>query len=172
MSQKVGTIRRSTIEKTAIFLKDLHDRTKNDYTKLGLNDLLSIHGLNHGIQKVLRDEEYVLFRDKGRNGMEYKWHVGEPNLAMAKIVLQKTNRLTNKKRENLIKRDNPKLWDEMVKGVNSLGAQTKTEIQAVPVVDMTTLKGMIDTAVKKALEPPVKIRKVLRLRNPFYWKTL
>jgi len=92
---------------------------------------------------------------------KYYWQVGEPNLKMADNIRKKINHA--QKKENINNESEP--------ADHSLPSfEIKSEAPQFAISE-SDLQGMVNIAVKKALAPPVKKRRILKWRNPFYWVT-
>jgi hypothetical protein len=157
------------IKTYAMFLKELYEITKTPAFVSGDHLVKDKYKISPAAWTILISNKYISRTGRRKEHKnEYIWNVGEPNINMAKAILNKANKYCGKKREerkvNHIKQDNPIRWNEMVKGVNSLPNPTATK--QLSEID---IQAIVNKAVKKALAPPVKIRKVLKWRNPFYW---
>ena len=169
-----------TIQRYAMFLKELYETIKTPQFINGSYLAIKKHKISGAVLTVLINEKYISKTVKNKNNLfRYTWNVGEPNIHMAEVILSKTNNYNyNKVFErvgNKIKMRSQPLYiqgshsklDGTVE--NSLPfPKKKTNITAI---DTTILQDMVNRAVIKALTPPVKTRKVLRFRNPFYWVT-
>jgi hypothetical protein len=151
-----------TVANTAMFLKDLHDTIRAG-REVRMSDMIRKHHITTRVSQSMQSLGIIGHLKKGKYQKDIIWKVGEPNVKLAETVV-KRNQVIKIQEDNHIKRDNPTLWNEMVKGVNSLTDPTKTK--QLPDID---IQAIVDMAVKKALTKPVKIRKRLRFRNPFYW---
>lgn len=165
-----------TVRKIAIFMKDIHDKLQNG-SKFTLKDITHKHHISTRVGTAMVELRIIDRIRRGRGGVKYVWVVDEPNLKLAENVCRVANE--RKKKEVKKQKDSSvPQWPFLGEFKNRESEESfnkRVEINnphCEKILEEMRIRVMIEEAVQKALAPPVKIRKVLRWRNPFYWKTV
>ena len=159
-----------TIKKIATFMKDIYDELQNG-KQITFKEITKKHHISTRVSSAMIELGIIERISWGRGGVKYKWMVNEPNLKLAENVARKANSM---KKNEVKKEFNP--FKEYANRESEESFNKRKEL-ARPIVDDVVdnflysqiIQEIVDKAVQKALTPPVKIRKVLKLRNPFYW---
>jgi hypothetical protein len=168
------TIKKDLRVKLASYLKELYEALREP-TRISAESFAKKYHLDVSYFTVLLRDHYIRITGpkKGAGGrFEYHWMVGEPNLKMVDILIEKVRGYRHDK----------KGIKDFVKGFanrESEGSFNKRKELAQPIVNDVVdnffyskiIQKIVDEAVKKALKKPDKTRKVLKWRNPFYWVT-
>jgi hypothetical protein len=153
-----------TVKKIALFMKDVFDNLRNG-NHFTMKDITYKHHISTRVSTAMVELRIIDRLSRGRGGVKYIWLVNEPNLKLAQNVSRVANERKKKEMKNkpIIGRDIPE----------SLSTIKFPDIPVnYPFKDIGNepmIRNIIREEIQKALAPPVKIRKVLKWRNPFYW---
>jgi len=167
-----------TVRKIAVFMKDIHDKLQNG-SKFTLKDITHKHHISTRVGTAMAELKIIDRIRKGRGGVKYFWSVGEPNLKMAENVC----RVANERKKKEVKKSNNPVKEFVKEFANRESEESFNKRKELaepvikPIIDdimndfffTKIIREIITDEVQKALTPPVKIRKVLKWRNPFYW---
>lgn len=146
--------KKGTVEKYAHYIKTIYERTKSAPAPLSVKET-HLWKVNNGILHQLIEMQLLKFVKREGRVNYYKWNSTEPNGKLAEVIRQK-----------------------LVDKNYQYTKPQKTEVDYALVQKGDQVKGMskkdfdklVDKKVNEILQSRIKPKKVLRFRNPFYWK--